>query len=152
MGRQRRQAALRRRSDLLAGKGGAVLLEGLTGYGKDRLLSEVVARAEEPGLSVARAVVRKTGSTVVSGVLDSLALGCAPVGCVGGLASGPRSSGPRPMRPWPFQSCCPLSLQSYLGQPQRPIAVPPIFDLFAQELFAAQPRACVVPVRSAAAL
>jgi len=55
VGRQREQAALREAiTSLAAGRGGAILLEGMTGYGKGRLLAEVLSRAEEQDLPVAR--------------------------------------------------------------------------------------------------
>jgi tetratricopeptide (TPR) repeat protein len=55
VGRQREQAALREAViSLSAGRGGVVLLEGKTGYGKGRLLSEALIRAEEQAIPVAR--------------------------------------------------------------------------------------------------
>ena len=75
VGRQREQAALREAlTSLSAGKGGAILLEGLTGYGKTRLISEVVDRARELGIAVARgscAENQEYGG--FRGVLDDLA-------------------------------------------------------------------------------
>ena len=75
VGRQREQAALREAvTSLAAGKGGAVLLEGITGYGKARLFAEVIARAAEQGISIARGNCSENQEYGgFRGVLDDLA-------------------------------------------------------------------------------
>jgi tetratricopeptide (TPR) repeat protein len=84
VGRQREQAALREAViGLAAGKGAVVLLEGMTGYGKARLLEEVLLRAEELGLPVARGNCsegREYGG--FHGVLQELSPGEEPLALV----------------------------------------------------------------------